>query len=165
MNPIPRPWLRVLYEVQTVWPSAVIAGGALRDWDHERGVKDVDIFVPAVALSEVERLFPDAKKCELEDASTFGNDVPYHYTFTRYGWLFEVTFKHDLVGLLDTMDVGLCRIKHDGADVIISTEYRKDSYRKTLTLLRRTGGEKEHLARIALKYPDFRIVDNISEEE
>jgi hypothetical protein len=164
MNPIPRPWQSVLSEVQVVWPFAVIAGGALRDWDHERGVRDVDIFVPVAAPGEVERLFPDAKKCAVEDASEFGADIPYHCTFTRYGWLFEITFKYDLDDLLDTMDVGLCMIKFDGSEVTAATEYRKDSHRKTLTLLRRTGGEGAHLARIALKYPDFRIVDRLSKE-
>jgi tRNA nucleotidyltransferase/poly(A) polymerase len=159
MNQIPWPWKKVLAEVQTVWPQAVIAGGALRDWDHERGVKDVDVFVPARALGEVERLFPDAKKCDLDDASVFGADIPYYYTFTRFGWLFETTFRDRIEKLLDEMDVGLCLIKFDGNEVTSAVEYRKDSHRKTITLLRRTGGEEAHVARMASKYPDFRLVN------
>jgi hypothetical protein len=158
---LPWPWRTVLSEVQVVWPSAVIAGGALRDWEHDRGIKDVDVFVPVVALSEVERLFPDAKKIELDDASVFGTDIPYHYTFTRYGWLFEVTFKNDLEVLLDRMDIGLCMIKFDGESITRAINYRKDSSRKTLTLIRNTGGEDAHLDRIALKYPDFRIINRL----
>ena len=158
---LPWPWKTVLSVVQTVWPSAVIAGGAIRDWEHERGIKDVDVFVPAIALSEIERLFPDAIKIELGDSSIFGADIPYHYTFTRYGWLFEVTFKDDLDTLLDQMDIGLCLVKFDGELITRATEYRKDSARKTLTLIRRTGGEEAHLDKIALKYPDFRIIDRL----
>ena len=43
---IPQEWREVLSKVQEVFPTAVIAGGALRDLEYNRPVKDVDIFIP-----------------------------------------------------------------------------------------------------------------------
>jgi hypothetical protein len=42
---IPADWQAVLQKIQTVYPSAIIAGGALRDLYHGKPVKDVDIFI------------------------------------------------------------------------------------------------------------------------
>ncbi len=44
---IPAAWLEALREVQKVCPSAVIAGGALRDLAFGGYPKDLDIFVPS----------------------------------------------------------------------------------------------------------------------
>jgi len=47
MNPsiIPAPWKNFLSTIQTLHPSAIIAGGALRDTICDNQVKDVDIFI------------------------------------------------------------------------------------------------------------------------
>ena len=45
IDKVPQRWLDVLRSVQRNFPEAVIAGGALRDLDNDRQVKDIDIFV------------------------------------------------------------------------------------------------------------------------
>lgn len=40
----------ILADAQEVWPGAVIAGGALRDWHMGWEPRDVDVFVPAGEL-------------------------------------------------------------------------------------------------------------------
>lgn len=44
-KPLPQAWLDVLRKVQTLYPEAIIGGGALRDHYLGAPVKDVDIFV------------------------------------------------------------------------------------------------------------------------
>ena len=53
---IPKSWRSVLSEIQKHCPSAVIAGGALRDLYHEVQVKDLDIFIEAGDSEEAEGL-------------------------------------------------------------------------------------------------------------
>ena len=43
---IPSAWRAALGAVQSVVPQAVLAGGALRDRDNGKKVKDLDIFLP-----------------------------------------------------------------------------------------------------------------------
>jgi len=42
---IPNEWKDLLAKVQKIFPSAIIAGGALRDLDYEISPKDIDIFI------------------------------------------------------------------------------------------------------------------------
>src|SRR5258708_5776838 len=42
---IPPMWREVLERIQTLDPHAVIAGGCLRDLDHRKPIKDLDIMV------------------------------------------------------------------------------------------------------------------------
>jgi len=47
MKKIPDTWKQVLEDIQKVCPSAVLAGGALRDLVFDVEVKDLDIFIEA----------------------------------------------------------------------------------------------------------------------
>lgn len=49
---IPQLWKDTLAEVQAVIPNAVLAGGALRDLDNGKPVKDVDIFILSASRSD-----------------------------------------------------------------------------------------------------------------
>jgi tRNA nucleotidyltransferase/poly(A) polymerase len=41
---LPRAWELVLERIRSVLPSAYLAGGAIRDFDNARAVKDFDVF-------------------------------------------------------------------------------------------------------------------------
>ena len=62
--------------------------------------------------------------------------------------------------LMETFDIGLCRIAFDGEKVIRTEEYKKDAREKTITLLQANASSQEHLHRIAEKYPDFALDQN-----
>jgi hypothetical protein len=47
---IPKEWKNFLSSIQTMFPSAIIAGGALRDTICDNQVKDVDIFIEDLAM-------------------------------------------------------------------------------------------------------------------
>lgn len=49
---IPQSWTDLLSQIQAICPSAVLAGGALRDLDHGVPVKDLDIFIRAGSNDE-----------------------------------------------------------------------------------------------------------------
>ena len=66
---IPAPWKKFLSTIQTLYPSAIIAGGALRDTIVENPIKDVDIFIkdqvtftefstgPTIDINDIANLF------------------------------------------------------------------------------------------------------------
>jgi hypothetical protein len=169
---IPKSWTSVLKAIQQQpnWSTAIIAGGALRDSDNERPIKDVDIFVP-YAENSFERLISATGKHDLTKVghnkklitSTGANIDPVHFTFKLDGWKVEVSQKvcpdFDYLKLLEGFDIGLCMISYDGNDIYKSQEYIKDKDNKTITIVRPTGGgEMTHAERIQKKYPNWTII-------
>lgn len=61
---IPTDWIEILKKVQSVAPNqqAVLAGGALRDQDNGRPIKDLDIFVPVVSKNDWQHLMYGLRK-------------------------------------------------------------------------------------------------------
>src|SRR3546814_3140365 len=61
---IPEKWRELLASVRSVFPTAIIAGGAMRDLENGKPVKDIDINVEANGQTftsikaSVHRLFP-----------------------------------------------------------------------------------------------------------
>lgn len=156
----------ILRKVQSVAPQhkAVLAGGALRDQDNGRPVKDLDIFVPMksgeewlellAGIIEVFGLFPHDLHLNLTEAylNTVNEEVTGITTF--YTWNSADIGPFDLVGsshevnligldlekfsltsVLDRIDIGFCRIGFDGDHLWKTEEYLQDQREKTMTVL------------------------------
>lgn len=172
---IPDAWIDVITKIRTVsfWKTATIAGGALRDLENGRQIKDVDIFLYYPGSNEDTRA--ELKSIPLgydvlneiphnsHNTSQLGSAGISHFTFKKHGWNFEISQRDqafDYKTLLDAFDIGLCMISLDEQNRIYRTpEYKNDMKNKSITIVRATGGrEQSHAERIQDKYNNWTIV-------
>lgn len=151
---IPATWLQVLEDIQKVCPSAVLAGGALRDLWHDRPVKDIDIFIGVGGIDEAQAQFeklggepPDegweVQLADIADAGIYPESMK------------EVILVEDYVGdnptgipvqlifvnwntqyITDRFDFGICRIMTDGGSLKVCHTFEEDSANKALNIRR-----------------------------
>ena len=147
---VPPAWLDILSLIQSIAPSAVLAGGCLRDLILGGEVKDLDIFVDA--------------------SSEIGWEDIQHVLTLRHGWRVSMTVNTDyvqtmrsevakvvgfrvpsfplevqIVGLrslkspedaIDRMDFGACQIGiHGPAHFVFTPSFMNDFLDRTITML------------------------------
>ncbi len=135
---IPALWHVALRAVQETCPGAIIAGGALRDLDNDRPVKDVDIFFPcdgadafaaAVWTLETELDVKTDYTLGKEYRENF-NDVVGVARFTVQNTEFELIGidleQTGVKNIVDRFDFGLCQISYDGKFVHRTAAYGVD---------------------------------------
>jgi hypothetical protein len=169
---IPAAYAATLAAVREVFPGALIAGGALRDLDNDRPVKDLDIFAPDVPDLDT---FRDRAACLLRPAALMGVMGGYENWATRecIGVLdisgTDADFQ--LIGLstgpetiLPRLDFGICRIGYDGSEVIRTDDYLADQAAQSFTLLRADDDAQRdrslrRFERLSAKYPGWKLID------
>lgn len=171
---IPETWVAPLSAVKAVCRDAVIAGGCLRDLDHGRPVKDIDIFVNGGALENLEHL-----RQQLVDAGLDCQDIDYEKSYP-IGELNDVVGDFEILGLTDEpiqlimvswdtsriterFDFGICRVSFDGETLFRSDDYEKDSADQVFRLVQDRSGvwlsaSVHRYARLVRKYEDWRFV-------
>ncbi len=188
---VPVKWRNALAAVQAGgFPEAVIAGGALRDLDHNKPVKDVDVFVvdrgDATLAMLNKALHGAGNVLGSDDANTESGSVDRLSTVIDYTPVDEneppiqvIVMPASLYAgspddpsvflqyMLDDFDIGLCRIGFDGKSVIRTEEYERDVADGTITILKaesvtELGRSRARAERIGQKYPDHKIVDCVS---
>jgi len=176
ISDIPSPWRGALAAVQAGIPSAIMAGGCLRDREQGVRVKDLDIFVPVSTNTH-------------EDLNSIA-------TMLRQGGLYEVSVEpakmypagmdSQIIGIVearamncpplqvivgewdtsrifDRFDFGICQISFDGQKIQRSVDYKFDMARKTFTYVRRNDSDEAFVssinrwARIKEKYPSWTL--------
>lgn len=184
---VPSTWRMVLDVAREVAPGACIAGGALRDLDHGKTPKDVDIFFSASSG-------PDFAYLMMEMGNRLGvklecTQQTWDEYRTRNGLITGVTpFKYqgvsfELIGMdpehlpggsaaridhlnvTETFDFGLCKISTDGNSITTAGAYRTDKSLKQFTHLHNfKGGEPgmkrsfQRWFRFREKYPTYPMV-------
>ena len=176
MTQLPKVWTDVLSAIQRVRPEAVIAGGALRDMENGRPVKDVDIFFRAVSMDDFAYFI-----LQIMRMTGFGVD----YTAGRdyRTWAEEVVgtaktviagVEFNLIGLdfvevtaetaANRCDFGLCQIAFDGAEFFHSPNYYHDVAAEQFTLVNNHHSEAAVLSslkryqRLSAKYDGWPMV-------
>lgn len=174
---IPADWSALLRAIRRVCPTAVIAGGALRDLDNGREVKDIDVFVFAdsdrEAFAAMEALnganldvsydetfeggkaYPEDQNLEvIQIAELHGHDleVPVQLIFVRW----------DTARIVERFDYGICRLSWDGETLTRPPEYDEDKAAKVFRLRRdrptpisMRGSVRRYARLTAEKYPDW----------
>lgn len=174
---IPQEWRDFLALVQQVDPFAILAGGALRDLDHGRPVKDLDIFVqPGFNHAAFEKLLPPgsywpvmrrADYASLVDVqSIWGSYVelarPLEFAEYLPAQIIELNRPMSTFEIIGRLDFGLCQIGFDGTTLVRSPVYMTDSTNKTFTLVRiddEVGARaRRREERLSNKYSDFRFI-------
>jgi hypothetical protein len=172
---VPDAWIDVLGKIRSEqsWATATLAGGALRDTDNGRQIKDVDIFITYLSDNDhtgrllsscLPNVIVTAIEHNVHNTSMVGAAGINHFVFEQDGWKFEISQStlpnFDYKVLLDSFDIGLCMIALDQNNKVYrAPEYKKDVANKTITIVRDTGGrELDHAERIQRKYNGWAIV-------
>lgn len=152
---IPEEWREVLLKVREVFPNAIIAGGALRDLEYNRPVKDVDIFIPVVRpegsreqqeafiieqMQKLDMLFDEQITLPVlacpSDAPLYFKDMKDDLLKTGR-WVenvqrtvigettFEFIFCAPETCDVEMFDFSICQIWYDGEDVCRTRAYKK----------------------------------------
>ena len=158
---VPNDWTAMLKTIRSVHPEALICGGALRDLDHGRSIKDIDVFVKApvktpllaaaFGIPEVnftlivsESVAEYLKMREVVEVYQ-ANLLPVEEVQFDSGF---IAIDHrppvQIIGLsmdvtpeavMDRVDFGLSQIAYDGETVHTTAAYRVDSLCQQFTVV------------------------------
>lgn len=149
----PKLWLPLLTEVKRVYGSAVVAGGACRDWAVNKNInpRDIDIFVQAESELDFEMLlstvalpgaeaFPRMRLIGPDDMSyptgeqNANNIIAValgHFGFERESRPINIIAKtydpSDTARLFKDFDHSLCQFAYDGDVSLVSTDAAKET--------------------------------------
>lgn len=146
---IPASWKDVLDRLHAGGhPEAFIGGGALRDLDNGKPIKDVDVFLRAAAFHELSNLLPHLLIADCAD-----NREEYEEHFDEVQGIYEGRANDTdppfnivvcdgpedpflfLMHHLNRFDLGICRIGWDGRLIRYLREYRSDKEARTITVV------------------------------
>jgi hypothetical protein len=171
---IPPAWTELLQRIQAVCPSAVLAGGALRDLDNGQDVKDLDIFIRSPDMDDAEaarfaleeagfelvfddsgeggKIYPEDQNLEVVAVmDLLGFELPVQLIFTNW----------DTGRIVDRFDYGICRLAWDGETLSRPAEYDEDKQARVFRLRRdrptpvSMRGSVHRYARLVAKYPGW----------
>lgn len=148
----------------------VLAGGALRDLDNDKPIKDLDFFIEDVEWFSRASAFYSTFSYPVE----LGKDS---YDYSYIDRVYELVVQGVLVNIivvkkppveyiLNHFDVNFCKIYFSSKDTSITytQEYLFDRDNKCLTLCEsnlslteRSRAMYKHIPRITSKYPDFEV--------
>lgn len=146
---IPDSWGALVRSIREVCPSAVLAGGALRDLDNGRDVKDLDIFIEVAgeaqavdALAALEAglvtqtvhyepsdltYYPQDQNLEvILVAELLDHDIPIQLIFVRW----------PTARIVERFDYGICQIAYDGVELTKGPNYDQDKADQVFALRR-----------------------------
>ena len=152
---IPQVWQDMLHRLHILgFPEAVIAGGALRDLDNGREIKDVDIFVQdqpgvkakldAVFGTQGVSLVPEfvLAYCEFNeeviDVFDYGTDaVDFDTLLSPPPYqVIVLSSLYDPFQAMERFDLGITQIAFDGTRMFVHPNYTRDKEQKRMTLVR-----------------------------
>jgi hypothetical protein len=177
---IPQEWKDVLSRVQELFPSAVIAGGSLRDLDNNKAIKDVDIFIPVTAddFLLAERIYDVHPTVELHKSSSYDimvnlgsdssvtdklpddTDRDIHAVFRM-----KLEYEYDLIMCsqaaadVNTFDINICQITFDGKTIHKSAAYLVGHQERVIKVMNVNRGDRNaaRVARLQEKYTEYTI--------
>lgn len=168
---VPVVWEQLRALIAAACGPTVLVGGALRDLDNGRPIKDLDFFVlvdplsmlawdPSFYEAQLRSTIPGLEVVQQlqTDYADFRDEV-FHVTTCRVPDIpeeIQVIFAH-LVAPIDAVrrvDFGLCQIGWDGTEVIKTPEYLDDQRNARFTLL--TGATGYQRDRSVRRHERFR---------
>ena len=166
--------IKLIYsKLHKVFPDikniSIVAGGAIRDWDNNKDIKDIDIFIQRPKI--IPSLFSEFSFVK-EKTTTSAL-----YNTRGITDVYEVQGPHcpvDLIFVKDyprlivkEFDLNFCRIYYDPSkdEVVKTVNYVRDKVDRALS---GTHYNPDHVKRLLKKYPDFTIhksLEKLIEEE
>lgn len=172
---IPSEWTALLTTIRQYAPEAFLAGGALRDLDNGRAIKDLDVFLSTDA--DMGSILVAMLK---HGYQTVGTDLSLSEEYGSLGvgvtGILELLHTDRSIpalnfirvedatvdGQVHRFDFGICQIAYDGERVIKTDAYLKDRDAKTFTITRDDDGEPRALRRwqrLSEKYSDWTLIN------
>ncbi|ASJ79211.1 tRNA nucleotidyl transferase/poly(A) polymerase [Curvibacter phage P26059A] len=160
---------RMLSNLWVLCPTAVVAGGAPRDWYFGKPAKDIDCYITDVKLEQVQNLFKmigvkikEVKKGENRGEYARDNNLELVVDF-RYMFLdFQLMLMQGTtVGrTIDRFPVSICKIEYDGTRVEPSYEFAVAEAAKVLLIDKRYKLDDPYIVKIIKKFPDYEIMED-----
>ncbi len=166
---IPVLWQEVLKDVQRVFPSAMIAGGALRDLFYNKPVKDVDIFCNVEESPDdfdtlLMEVFPQLILTQGGGSSRYLGSTEGRLMYGIYqlhieGITFEFIVTTPEACDVTEFDLSICQATYDGNKVYLTDEFKATAETKIIKVcnINRADRQEERVQRILMKYPDFNV--------
>lgn len=172
---IPTTWQSIFNKILAVEPKAILGGGALRDLDSGRPIKDLDIFIPASAYTRsmvVQALGNPEILKEVSDQyfewdTAVSNVIELEATEECCVPINLIELRHyscTVAEQMERFDFGICQIMMDANGIHMSEAYKTDKANKTFTLTRQcTEEQHEHslarFQRLQEKYEGWTLVE------
>lgn len=163
---IPDKWVELLRQLQKEDPTAVLAGGAIRDiYLRRKPIKDLDFFIkkgagfPQFSNKPPERAY-EGSTPYVSNVMYYPEAIPLPINVV-VGYGYESTYQ-----LLETFDFGLCQIAFDGTRIIKTWAFEWDQKHCEMTMRlgerqqQRQDASRARFERWREKYPEFRLVEN-----
>lgn len=165
---VPEIYSMILRTIQAIEPSALIAGGCLRDLILGKEVKDIDIFIPSSDLGAIKRELDKISYVRgllMEDQEEYKGSsfILASIDYTGKGPPLNLILVNDITTIPNNFDFGLNQISYRG-DTIISTEaFNEDLQQQTFTLKWCENQERfdrcvRRFRRLWQKYPGYKLV-------
>lgn len=157
------------------FPSAIVAGGAIRDYIFGKPIKDIDVFVSYADTYDY--LFPISHFAHHLERNVFKEDWSSYVDIPDVDSVYSVLpFTGELpvqiivmkpglspVERVDQLDFGFCQAYYDGESVKHTWGFHEDANRKTITLIRCENQQEFDRSiiryeRLKQKYPEFTLV-------
>lgn len=143
---LPESWVNLMASIRTVMPSAYLAGGAIRDFDNGRPIKDFDVFFmePDIRWNDLdvllEKEYTSSRHCNgaYIDAAS---EVIGSFTYSSLTGGIDLNFvqldpSFNPADIIERVDFGLCQIGYDLLGVVKTPAYDYDKAHGVLTLTR-----------------------------
>jgi hypothetical protein len=183
IDPVITHWFR---RARNKFPSAIIAGGYLRDLYFGKDYSDVDIFVrrPSGISSQkqlestIHSIFDNEAMVEVvfnkrvSNQDPYGNSAYYHRLHIEglvdvyhHGSKFQIVIldKQPIEYVTKYFDVGICQCYFDGTRIHYTDNFITDAVNRTITICGDLSYEEfhyclnNHIPRIQWKYGDFAV--------
>lgn len=168
-SPIYGQFAEILAVASDVFKTAkiMIAGGAVRDTLLGRKVKDIDVFIEYpeyIHHAEIDRFakMAGSKTPTKLSKCYYGQIVHLGDVFdTIWGKPVQLIFVKNLTHHFNSFTVNLSKVKYTAAGLTMSREFLNDVHNCQITNnaeLMDEGMKEQYVARVAQKYPNFKVV-------
>lgn len=172
---IPKEWDDVLSKIKEQFSGARIAGGALRDLDYNRPVKDVDIWIPTSSVvngtfdAELRGMFNDINLSHANVYGRIGEEVHPDrellavYNFEDSNYKYEIIVAQDSSCILDSFDMSICQIEYDGINLRTTLEYDKTKDTGLIKVLKSQSRMRRdaRIARMKSYFPNMHVEETV----
>lgn len=165
---VPEIYDTILRTIQAIEPSAMIAGGCLRDLILGREVRDIDVFIPERDIGTIEQelakiSYLRSNLTETHEEYKGSSFISASIDYEGKGPPINLVCVKDITTIPAEFDFGLNQIYYKGEVITSTLAFDEDFHHQTFTLKYCENQERFYrclarFRRIWQKYPTYRLV-------